>query len=547
MVNNTGDEQYNGNIAAVKWNTPEFGLKAYGYGYDNINRLERAKFAAGAALNTDVDKYSVENITYDANGNILTLGRHNTAAGFIDNLTMTYDGNQLKKTHDSGDLALGFYDGIDAEIEYHYDFNGNMDVDDNKGFVFAYNYLNLPKEIVGGNDTVRYIYDANGVKLSKELVQSGAISYTDCVGNFVYKDGDLDYISTSEGRITEPTAGTIQYEYFLKDHLGNVRTVFADGNEDGILADNEVLQETHYYPYGPVIGDLAIDRGADNKLKFSGKELQDDQLNGVKLSLYDFEARFKMDYIPYFTTIDPHAESYFSLTPYNYCAGNPLIFIDPDGKDLKFAEGERFWFKVKAVANLAAGWLTSSTQRKQINHLIKSDKVHTIKETSSFNRVVPETLGKYAAEKPVPNTNMPLDQITSDDNMADYKKQLTEWENGKTEHSPHSDGTGDGSTIYLNLSKGGKKDGESYITNTAHEFRHGMEIDLGIIDNSKIQGVDKVTYTDSQGKVRETDAYPSVAERHAISAQNNVARQINRFRSKRRKVKIMKNYYQQAD
>ena len=94
-------------------------------------------------------------------------------------------------------------------------YNGNIDIDDNKGFAFAYNYLNLPKEIVGGNDTVRYIYDAAGTKISKELVQSGVISYTDYIGNFVYKDGNLDYILIGEGRVTEPTAGTYQYEYFL--------------------------------------------------------------------------------------------------------------------------------------------------------------------------------------------------------------------------------------------------------------------------------------------------------------------------------------------
>ncbi len=326
---------YNGDIAAIKWNTPEFGVKAYGYGYDNINRLERAKFAAGAALNTDVDKYSVENITYDANGNILTLGRHNTAAGYIDNLTMTYDGNQLKKAEDSGDLVLGFYDGVDAETEYHYDFNGNMDVDDNKGFTFAYNYLNLPKEIVGGNDTVRYIYDASGAKLSKELVQSGAVSYTDYVGNFVYKDSDLDYISTSEGRITQPTAGTFQYEYFLKDHLDNTRTVFADGNGDGVLADNEVLQENHYYPYGMSIGDLAVDRGADNKLKYNGKELQDDMLNGVKLNLYAYGARYYMPDVPVFTTQDPLGEWFLKQSPYLYAYDNPVRFTDFKGMNAK--------------------------------------------------------------------------------------------------------------------------------------------------------------------------------------------------------------------
>ena len=336
-VNNAGDEQYNGNIAAVRWNTPEFGMKAYGYGYDEINRLERAKFAAGTALNTDVNKYSVENTTYDANGNILTLGRHNTAAGYIDNLTMTYDGNQLKKTHDSGDFVLGFYDGVDTETEYSYDHNGNMDIDDNKGFVFAYNYLNLPKEVVGGNDTVRFIYDAVGIKLSKELAQNGAISYMDYIGNFVYKDGDLDYILTSEGRVTEPVLGTLQYEYFLKDHLDNTRVVFADGNSDGVVDATEVLQENHYYPFGSSIGDLAVDRGADNKIKYYGKELQDDALNGIKLNLYDYNTRYYMPDVPVFTTQDLLAEDYSFQSTYAYAINNPIRYTDflgmgPDDK-----------------------------------------------------------------------------------------------------------------------------------------------------------------------------------------------------------------------
>ncbi len=34
-----------------------------------------------------------------------------------------------------------------------------------------------------------------------------------------------------------------------------------------------------------------------------------------------------------FTSIDPHAEKYYSISPYAYCYNNPLKYIDPNGKD----------------------------------------------------------------------------------------------------------------------------------------------------------------------------------------------------------------------
>lgn len=35
-----------------------------------------------------------------------------------------------------------------------------------------------------------------------------------------------------------------------------------------------------------------------------------------------------------FTTIDPHAENYYHLSPYSYCGGNPVNAIDPNGMDI---------------------------------------------------------------------------------------------------------------------------------------------------------------------------------------------------------------------
>ena len=49
--------------------------------------------------------------------------------------------------------------------------------------------------------------------------------------------------------------------------------------------------------------------------------------------LYDFSARCLQTSLGRFTTIDPLAEKYPSVSPYAYCNGNPVNFVDPDGMD----------------------------------------------------------------------------------------------------------------------------------------------------------------------------------------------------------------------
>ena len=34
-----------------------------------------------------------------------------------------------------------------------------------------------------------------------------------------------------------------------------------------------------------------------------------------------------------FSTMDPHAEKYYSWSQYHYAANNPIIIIDPNGQD----------------------------------------------------------------------------------------------------------------------------------------------------------------------------------------------------------------------
>ncbi|NJN28039.1 MAG: RHS repeat-associated core domain-containing protein [Cyclobacteriaceae bacterium] len=99
--------------------------------------------------------------------------------------------------------------------------------DKNKGITaIAYNHLNLPRLITFGNgNTIEYIYDASGVKLQKIVKESGqADKTTDYVGGMVYEDNARKFIATEEGRIM--LESTPEYQYHMKDHLGNVRLTF---------------------------------------------------------------------------------------------------------------------------------------------------------------------------------------------------------------------------------------------------------------------------------------------------------------------------------
>ncbi len=51
-------------------------------------------------------------------------------------------------------------------------------------------------------------------------------------------------------------SGNLEYEYSIRDHLGNTRLTFADKNGNNVVditnnpVTNEILQENHYTPFG---------------------------------------------------------------------------------------------------------------------------------------------------------------------------------------------------------------------------------------------------------------------------------------------------------
>ncbi|MEG1916866.1 MAG: RHS repeat-associated core domain-containing protein [Muribaculaceae bacterium] len=100
-----------------------------------------------------------------------------------------------------------------------------------------------------------------------------------------------------------------------------------------------IEEDNSYYPYGMSVADNYF---WNQPYKFGGKEL--DRMNG--LDLYDFGARMLDSAAPTWGTQDPMAEKYYSISPYSYCGGNPIRYVDPNGMDWVSSsyQGTTFYF-----------------------------------------------------------------------------------------------------------------------------------------------------------------------------------------------------------
>jgi len=243
--------QVNGNIAGAKWKSRGDGKgRAHGYAYDNANRLTVADFTQN---NTPTAKtwdrtqqdFSVDVLVYDPNGNIQSMrqkGMNGTTIQTIDSLKYGYlpNSNKLSFVTDKKNNSasqLGDFKEINNNetADYAYDSSGNLIKDLNKNIaVIRYNHLNLPDSIViTGKGVIRYQYDATGNKVRKIVTDStispAKITTTEYIGGLVYRNDTMELIGHEEGRI-RPVYVSGQpvkyyYDYFVKDHLGNVRMV----------------------------------------------------------------------------------------------------------------------------------------------------------------------------------------------------------------------------------------------------------------------------------------------------------------------------------
>ena len=381
---NTGNGvvKYNGSISSMTWKAGnESTVRGYKFTYDGLDRMLNAIYGETAGINTNANRFS-ENVTgYDKNGNIKGLQRYGqtgaSAYGLIDNLTFTLNGNRLNRVDDAVAVStynggFGFKDGVKQANEYTYDANGNLTKDLNKGITnISYNCLNLPNAVTFSDDT----YGADGTKLRTVHKIGSATTTTDYCGNVIYENGVQKLLLTEEGYVTLSDS---KYHYYLKDHQGNNRVVI---NQSGTVEETN-----HYYPFGGVFASA----GSIQPYKYNGKEFD----NKKGLNWYDYGARHYDAALGRFTTNDRFAEKYYSMSPYQYGANNPVNNIDVNGDTIVVNPNPNglidnvrmfFGFDTKYQKDVKADLQQLKKDDKEIGEMIieleKSKNVHSITRT----------------------------------------------------------------------------------------------------------------------------------------------------------------------
>lgn len=114
-----------------------------------------------------------------------------------------------------------------------------------------------------------------------------------------------------------------------------MRLSYGDNDNDGSINSNsEIIEENNYYPFGlkhKGYNSIVTSTNPGQKRLFNGKELQNENIGGVQLNLYDYGARNYDPALGRWMNIDPLAEISHNLSLYNYVKNNPLRLVDPSG------------------------------------------------------------------------------------------------------------------------------------------------------------------------------------------------------------------------
>ncbi|MBO4587978.1 MAG: RHS repeat-associated core domain-containing protein [Bacteroidales bacterium] len=104
------------------------------------------------------------------------------------------------------------------------------------------------------------------------------------------------------------------------DHLGSASWITD--------SSGQAVQHMQYLPYGETKLDQRTS-SYQERYTFSGKE------KDSETGYHYFGARYYNSDLSLWLSVDPMSDKYPNLSPYNYCAWNPMKLVDPNGQDIK--------------------------------------------------------------------------------------------------------------------------------------------------------------------------------------------------------------------
>lgn len=303
---------YTGNVTSRVNSGPGLPTLTDAFTYDWANRLK-------SEVRTGLSSLNFNNVySYDKSGNRTSVVRNGTTYSYG-----TADGNNRLASAENGTYS------------FTYDNDGNPTTLTLNGVsgTATYDEASRMRSITLGGVTTTYRYDGDGRRVERT---TGANTT-----RYVY-DGDAVIAETnSSNTITTYqltgigyVTGTTQY-YYENDAQGSALAV-RDGSGNRV-------SRTEYDAFGVPYVAMA---GPRSDYRFAGKHgYTSDDATGLQM----LGARYYIPKLGRFLTQDPIGHE-GGNNLYDYCLNNPLIRVDPDGKDL-----------LDDAANFFGGWGHSLT------------------------------------------------------------------------------------------------------------------------------------------------------------------------------------------
>ena len=332
----------NGHVSQISYDN--------GYYYDNLqqpNTLSRISapevVIPGISFRKGKDRSSspVVHFSWDATGNMVSqdpagdAGRRflcwdeqNRLQGVVDGKHLSYylydaNGDRTFKLTGKGDLQ-----NISGTWQYYYLLeNATLYaspylVATYKGYTKHYyaESERIASKIGGGGLTELGIPLCNDDAFIKKMKDNNTMMDKVLVGCLNAKYYEVKPVLQQLYDWQELVAEEEECYWYHPDHLGSSSWI--------TYTDSSAVQHLHYLPWGE---DFVNQRITDFSARFTFSAKERDPETGLSY----FGSRYYSSDLSIWLSVDPMSAKYASLSPYVYCADNPVRLVDPDGEKFR--------------------------------------------------------------------------------------------------------------------------------------------------------------------------------------------------------------------